>query len=274
MNSEKKVGPETTALCELLGRLDCLFWPRFPNDRRNVTTCWEWRQSWLSGVGLPIRTSNSNEIERKSAEQLWKTLERSDLVTVTRKKGRRSHVRFTATGEAFTRRICATGSIFAYREELEAFAALCDEVGENNLPASLVAGLEPWENTPEGGEALYMKTCYFVPHATAGHVSFTLDTCRRLWIGLTEAGREAMTNPPEEPQGADDWHLTEEASDVYETSFTAARQELAVAKPAHPNNFIVPRVPTGWGDFRGYLELVRKIERDREERQRQEEVAS
>ena len=263
-DEKKMIGAETQAMATLLGRLDCTFWPAFAVDGRNRTVMFERQQTWLAGVGLPVTSNNSNPNERKQVEFLWKLLERAGLVTIARRKGRRSHIRFTATGETFARALCGTGDVFCYREEFEQLVALCDETGKSSLPMSFVADVEPWENSPEGGKALYMQTSRILPHVTAGHATFTLDTLGGLWIGITAAGREAVDNPPIEPDGIDEWTLIEEASDVYEAAFRAAKQELAIEKPDHPHNFILPRVPAGWGCFREHLAAQRERELERQ----------
>ena len=137
-------------------------------------------------------------------------------------------------------------------------------MGENRLPSSFVAGVEPWEPTRASTDAIVDLEFHFLPFATAGYVSISLDTRGGQWLTLTAAGREAIAEPPTPPEDYDDWNLIEAASDVYEAAFSAARQELSVAKPDHPNNFIIPRVPSGWGNFLGYLELVRKQAQERE----------
>jgi len=243
----KSISFEETAVAELLGRLDYVFWPW--RDMRQPQVLWELRQGWLHGRGLPTRSHGSNEAQRKETEGVFRKLEKSHLVTVTARAGRRTHVRLTPMGETFARIICATGFVALHWDDFQAFADLIDSTNEVTLPESYVAGLEPWEGTPEQVDALSRQTFRFLPFATAGLLGFSGDAYGRQWIALTTKGRKAIeAGRPDEP--AEDWELIEEASTVYEAAFEAEGLALASAKPERPSNLIPPvGCGRGWGDY-------------------------
>ena len=245
-------GPETRALLELLGRVDATFWP--PRAERH-DPCWyqvvfERQKDWRDGRGLPLRTSGANTTERKRDEQLWRRLERSALVTISRSSGRRTHVKFTPTGEAIVRVLAGTGSVVTEWQYFARFMELAPRYGRHgqSLSEAFVADAVPWTGSEAQSKQLTVSMLRLVPFLTAGWITAWPDSVCRYWLSATPEGREAFEAGTPVDLCPADVKLSEPASEVYERAFLDGQCELARAKPRN-NNAVCVALPCGisWG---------------------------
>ena len=263
VTAEKKIGAETTALAELLGRLDATFWPFAGNaERRNVGATMEQRQAWISGRGLPVR-SHGTVNARKDAEQFWKRLEQAGMVTVARSRGRRTHAKLTWAGELAMRALCGTTYPAETWDEFLTLAALHDSTGEPSLPESFVCGAEPWTASEEQQARLYRQRCHLLPYTAAGFVTFWHDCRGAQWLHVTEAGREAIQTltPVWPPDGLD---IDDAVCGIYDQAYRDETARLATATAESTTNLYPPASSgIGWGDFARFMELRRDREHER-----------
>ncbi len=253
--------PEMRSLATLLARLDAVFFPFAGNEEtRCIGACMELRAGWISGQGLPMREHAPTASGRKVNEELWKRLGDAGLVTIKADGGRRTHVRFTFTGETLTRCLCATGCTYVFWPVFRRLAKLIDQTGIPSLPESFTCGAEPY--TGDEGQAARIRLQRFrlLPFVTAGFLDFWHDCHSHQWIGLTAAGRQALAaGRPARPR--DEWTLDEDVSAIYDRTLDRATRRLASAKPANPTNLFPPAsAGIGWGDFASALQHRREHE--------------
>jgi len=236
-----EIGPETEALMGLLGRLDATYWPlrgTFQQDRHQIQH--EMQRDWRTH-GLPLRTTGASTVQRKQEEQLWRRLEQSGLVTISRSRGRRTHVKFTPVGEAIARVLAATGSVVTEWPYFARFVELSARPGGKSLSEAYVADCVQWTCSQDQLADLTRSTFRLLPYFCAGWVSAWPDHYCRYWLSLTDEGRAAFEAEQPNDDCPDDIGLNEAASDAYERTFSECQAEMSVAKPRRPNSIICPQ---------------------------------
>lgn len=255
--------PEMRSLATLLARLDAVFWPFMGNDEtRCIGACMELRDGWLHGKGLPMREHSPTASGRKDVEQLWRRLADAGLVSVAADGGRRTHVKFTPTGETLTRCLCATGCTYVYWPVFLRLARLIDSTGEVSLPESFTCGAEPYTGDGEQAARIRQQRFRLLPFITVGWLSFWHDCRGCQWLGLTDAGRAAIAaGRPARP--GEEWTLDEGVAAIYDRALDREEIRLASTRPSNETNLFPPcSASIGWGHFRNTMDRRR---REREE---------
>ena len=254
-----RLSPKTTAIVQLLGKLDALFWPRrgeFRLEVAQVRYCL--RRDW-STRGLPVRGTAADGADRKALERLWDSLVAAGLVQIHGPAGRRTHARLTFHGEQTARCLAATGNViddWAYFEAIVETFSLTKghdlpgtHGGGNLLSEALVAGCTPWRRTKKQREAITEQMIRLLPFLSAGWIDAWGDYGGRYWLSLTTEGRAAHeAGCPADP--CPDVRLDEAASTLYQQTYASYTTELDGLAPRQGAPVICPHpVGINWGGY-------------------------
>lgn len=226
-------------LVALLARRDSLFWP------------WRWTQTirdqfpelmarqreYLSGVaGLPVKAAG--KADWKTSSDRRQRLIDSGLLSAVHAGGQVLSVFLTPKGEAVARAL--VGWVYTFVESLPSIAFLSLAAGGRvNVPVrESVVWQHPCVGNPQNWNA---RTERILPAITAGVVRATSDTCGRIAYSLIAGWRPPEIVSVDEP--AADW-----ASDLYLSTFNAARASLESVEPRNGLEVWVPLPATGWGE--------------------------